>query len=222
MKKIIGSVAISCVLFVGLFLFFEADLVGAANQTASTTPTSTLNFNVTLTVGSEISLICPSTGDVALAGISGLSGGASSVTAACGVNTNNALGYNLTIKATSTPAMMHSGGVYAIPDYTETTPEYNWALDAVTTSTFGYAVSSTDVVTAFKNNGSACGGAGTLSDFGHCFRSLTTSPVSVATRAIATPSTVTTTVNFKVEVGNQSNQPTGNYTSTIVVTANTL
>ncbi|MFA6424300.1 MAG: hypothetical protein WCV83_03250 [Candidatus Magasanikbacteria bacterium] len=217
MKKIIGSFAISCFLFVSLFLFFEADLVGAVDQTASTTPTSTLSFDVQVSVGAELSLTCP-LGTKNMGSISGLSGGTANITADCGVRTN-AEGYDLYIKASTTPAMIHTTNPsYVFSDYRSSTPEYIWGNNTASSS-FGYAVSSTDVKSAFLNNSSACGLGSNIS-YEKCFVALSTTNRQIASREVSTGvTTITTTINFKAEVAVGNGQSFGTYSAGIVVTA---
>lgn len=214
-KKIVSFVAVLFVLSI-TFFSFEGTLV-SADQTASTTPTSTLNFNVTLSVTSELSLTCPSS--VAMSSISGLTGGTSFSTADCNVKSNDAAGYLLYIKASSTPAMVSaaSSSVY-FDDYRTSTPEYTWT-SASASSSFGISVSSTNAVSAFRNSGSTCGG-GATSTYSNCFRSLSTSNINIASASAATVTNgVTTTIGLKAEVGATRNQPTGSYTAGITVTA---
>lgn len=216
MKEKIISVAFTMFLLSALFFSFEGALVNA-DQTASTTPTSTLNFDVTLTVTGELSLTC--TTSVAMSAISGLTGGTSISPTDCNVKTNNANGYLLYVKASSTPAMVNnaSTSIY-FDDYRTSTPEYTWTNSSASSS-FGISVSSTDVVTAFKNTGLACG-SGLISSYLNCFRSLATSNINIASKSSPTAyDGVTSTIAFKAEIGSTRNQPTGSYTAGITVTA---
>lgn len=217
MKNKIISVAFTMFLLSALFFSFEGALVNA-DQTASTTPTSTLNFDVTLTVTGELSLTCPS--EVAMSAISGLTGGTSVAPADCNVKTNNANGYLLYIKASSTPAMVNnaSTSIY-FDDYRTATPEFTWTLNSTASSSFGISVSSTDAIAAFKNTGDACG-SGSISSYLNCFRSLATSNINIASKSSPTAyDGVTSTIAFKAEIGSTRNQPTGSYTAGITVTA---
>lgn len=210
------SVAFTMFLLSALFFSFEGALVNA-DQTASTTPTSTLNFDVTLTVTGEMSLTC--TSSVAMSAISGLTGGTSISPTDCNVKTNNANGYLLYVKASSTPAMVNnaSTSIY-FDDYRTSTPEYTWTNSSASSS-FGISVSSTDVVVAFKNTGAACG-SGSISSYLNCFRSLATSNINIASKSSPTAyDGVTSTIAFKAEIGSTRNQPTGSYTAGITVTA---
>lgn len=217
MNKKIVSFFTTMFLISVTFFSFEGTLV-SADQTVSTTPTSTLNFNVTVAVTSELSLTCPSS--VSMSSISGLTGGSSLSTADCNVKSNDANGYVLYIKASSTPALVSvaSTSVY-FDDYRTSTPEYTWT-NASASSSFGISVSSTNAVSAFRSSASVCGGGPTAASYTACFRSLSTNNITLASASSATVSNgVTTTIGFKAEVGATRNQPTGTYTAGITVTA---
>lgn len=214
-QKIMSAVAISTTLVYMIFLGTEG-LVAYADTTATSTTAAAVNDVVTLDVTNEISLTCPTS--TSLGSVSGLTGGAASNTSSCNVKTNDSAGYSLTVNATNTPALI--SGSSTVSDHPSTTPQYTWALNSTASSTFGFAVSSTDVVAAFKNNGSACN-AGTTVDNTHCFRGFVGStPISVASKNSATTNSgVDTILNFKAEIGSTAVQPSGTYTATIVVTA---
>ncbi len=215
-KKII-SFTTALFLFSVIFFSFEGALV-SADQTVSTTPTSTLSFDVTVAVTSELSLTCPSS--VSMSSISGLTGGSSISAADCNVKSNNVGGYLLYIRASSTPALVNvaSSTVY-FDDYRTATPEYTWT-NASASSSFGISVSSTNAVSAFRSNTGVCGGGPTAATYTACFRSLSTSNITLSSASSATVSEgVSTTIGFKAEVGSTRNQPTGTYTAGITVTA---
>jgi len=214
-KKIFSMVTVLFLLSI-TFFSFEGTLV-SADQTTSTVPTSTLNFNVTLTVTSELSLTCPSS--LAMSSISGLTGGSSINYVDCNVKSNDYNGYLLYVSASSSPALVNnaSSSVY-FSDYRTSTPEFTWT-NASASSSFGISVSSSNAVAAFKNTGSVCG-SGTTSTYTNCFRSLSTSNINIASDSAPTISAgVTTSIAFKAEVGATRNQPTGSYTAGITVTA---
>lgn len=216
MNKIV-SFGLALFLLPILFFSFEGNLVSAV-QTVSTTPTSTLSFDVTLSVTSELSLTCPSS--VAMSSISGLTGGSSYNVADCNVKSNDANGYLLYVKASSSPALVsNSSSSVFFSDYRTTTPEYTWTLDSTASSSFGFSVSSTGAVSAFRYTDTTCGG-GPSTSYMACFRALSTSDINVASKSSATDSNgVTTTVAFKAEIGSTRNQPTGSYVAGITITA---
>ena len=200
-----------------IFLGAEGVIV-SADQTATSTSTSTLQFPVTLIVNTEIDLSCPAS--VLMPAISGLTGGPSSATADCNVKTNSANGYYLYVHASSTPALKSSTGSFGDHPYT-TVPQFTWALASTATSTFGFAASSTDVTDTFKSTASTCNSNGGTISVSNCFRGfngisdLTVSHGTTPTSAGGT----TTTLNFKAEVGSTASQAAGTYTANITVTA---
>lgn len=217
MNKKIILFASTLFLLSALFFSSEGAMVSATTQTASTTPTSTLSFDVNLVVTSELSLTCPTA--VTMSSISGLTGGTSFSVASCNVKTNSTGGYLLYVKASSTPALVNnSNPAYYFDDYSTTTPEYTWTVGAASSS-FGFSVSSTGVVAAFKNDGATCGG-GTTSTYSNCFRSFSTSNINIASKVSTTDvNGVNTDIGLKAEVGTTRNQQTGTYVAGITVTA---
>ncbi len=214
-QKITSAVTVSATLIYMIFLGTEG-LIANADTTATSTTAAAVSDVVTLNVTNEISLTCPTA--TSLGSLSGLTGGAASNTSSCNVKTNDSAGYSLTVNATNTPALI--SGSNTISDHPSTTPQYTWALNSTASSTFGFAVSSTDAVAAFKNDGSACNTGSTI-DNTHCFRGFVGStPISVASKNSATNGAgVDTVLNFKAEIGTTAVQPSGTYTATIVVTA---
>jgi hypothetical protein len=194
-----------------IFFVFEGQLVKADNPD---------QFDVTLTVNGEMTLNCPLTTVAMTPAIPGMTGGTASTTLDCGVVTNNAGGYNLSVHATATPAL--ASGVKTFAD-AATTPFYDWAGTVATgESKFGFAVSSTDVVTALKNNGSACNAGSGISNL-FCFQGFNnTTDIPIVSRGSDTGGAiVTTTMRFIAEVGATKNQGTGSYVATVVVTGST-
>lgn len=221
-KNFFNILLISYGFVVLAFWLFEGSLASAQTyqETSTTTAATTdpLEFDVTLSVEDEIRLRCP-LDNVSLGNISGLTGGAVDNTALCNVATNKLTGYTLQIHATNSPAMVNDASSTAVfADYS-VSPTYSWT-NADNQSQFGFAIGSADAATAFKNDGGACGsGAGNSED--NCFRGFAnTSDIQIASRDWNTDASgVTTTINFKAEVGNAKSQPSGTYRATVVVTA---
>ncbi len=212
-KSLILGLAISIVALMG-FMAFEGQLVKAATD----------SFDVTLAVEGEISLNCPSATVALSPNISGMTGGTATASLNCGVSTNNASGYNLAIHATGSPAMIKDGDGTKTFDDANTTPFYNWSGTVATDeSKFGFAVSSSDAMQAFKNNGSACNQGGGTASITNCFRGFNnTTDINIANGTTDTGVTpATTTIGFEAEVGATKNQATGNYRTTVIVTATT-
>jgi len=203
------------------FVFFEGAVVSAVYSATSTTDAS-LDYIVRLQVTAEVSLSCPAN-EVNIGTISGISGGAADGTATCTVRTNDLSGYTLKIAASNTPAMVHDDGLtqYFFGDYDDgsDTPDYAWANTAAT-STFGFAATSSDVVTAFKNDGAACNTGANISNI-HCFRGFKgTTQIDVSSSNTKTTYNGTDTIfRFKAEVGATVGQATGFYHATTTITA---
>lgn len=153
--------------------------------------------------------------------IGGLSGGVGDGNAVWKVTTNSSSGYQLDIKASSSPALAVSP--YSFADYVPSTanPDYNWSVSS-SASEFGYTVEGTHTASKFLDNGSACAtGSGNVAD--RCWLGFSTTDQTIATSAAANePSGTDTTVKFRAEAGNQRMQEDGNYTATVVVTAVSL
>ncbi|MFA6547907.1 MAG: hypothetical protein WCT11_03125 [Candidatus Magasanikbacteria bacterium] len=216
MKKVLFLSVIAILLSYGIFAALEADVVLATSSVSTTT--------VSLTVSDELSLACP-VATANLGTIAGLTGGSATADVDCNVKTNNYNGYTLTLTPTTSPALMTADGHSSFANYIATsTPDYSWTV-AAAEAKFGFSVTSTDVVAAFKNDGaSACGAPGSVIGLDHCFVGFDgTNATQIASKSIQTTvSGVTTTVRYKAEVGNAKGQPSGSYSATITITAATL
>lgn len=220
------------------FILTEAPQANA-NQTISSTTlpaTTTLSFVVSLDVVGGIRLTIPAA-PVALGTFSSLTGGNASGTADLNVATTNYLGYTLALSTPNSPAMLNTGvstataiatAGYNFSDATiasSASLNYDPANEFITTaSKFGFAVSSTDVRTNFKNNGSSCNGGANI-DNTHCFGGLNgVNLLSIAESTAATLSVGTTsTLRFLAQMGSAVTTPlaTGTYQATIIATAYT-
>jgi hypothetical protein len=175
-----------------------------------------------LQVTAEVTLSCLVV-EVNIGTISGISGGSAEGTATCTVRTNDLSGYTLKIAASTTPAMVHDDGLtqYFFGDHQPgvNLPEYAWS-NAVNTSTFGFAASSSDVVQNMKNGGAACD-TGSLISNDQCFRGfIGTTQINVASSTTKTTTDGTDTVfRFKAAVGASVGQATGYYHATTTITA---
>ncbi len=149
--------------------------------------------------------------------IPGISGGFSNGSTTFTVTTDNMAGYVLTVKAESAPAMQK--GSDTIADYVPqgSDPDYAFVTDAADAH-LGYTPEGIDIVSRFKDNGSACnvGGSDTLLS---CWDGLDTTPEIIAQSGNGNhPLGSTTTLNFRVGVGGSVIQPPGNYTATTTLT----
>ncbi|MFA5994585.1 MAG: hypothetical protein WC823_06540, partial [Parcubacteria group bacterium] len=142
-------------------------------------------------------------------------------TSACTIKTNASNGYSLALKA-QTSANLTSGSDIIAP-ITATTPA-TWNTTAVptTASGWGFRLSSTSTTP-----NSATWGTDDQSgtDYGTTAKwyKAATSDYALVTRPTETTfAGDTENINFGAEVGTAMLQPTGNYTSTVVVTGTSL
>lgn len=201
-----------------------SDTLGEIGTGESQCPEGSCNFLVggyrqSDTVEEESYISLTPASDVVLSpSIGGISGGAGTGNAAWKVTTNNLAGYQLDIRAGSSPALC--SGSYNFLDYVPATsdPDFNWAINQ-NESRFGYSIEGSDIVSKFLDNGSICA-TGTSNNSDKCWGGFSTSNESIATSSLPNdPSGTYTTVKFRAEAGNQRMQEDGDYTATIVVTA---
>ncbi len=151
--------------------------------------------------------------------IAGVSGGTGLGSTTWTVTTDNPAGYDLNIKADTTPALRSGSSEFA--DYTPAgaNPDYNWSV-AAADSEFGFTPEGVDVVQRFLDNGSNTCNTGSSNTADRCWDKFTTSDLLIARRITGNhPSGTTTTVKMQAEVGSSHIQPNGTYNATITVTA---
>lgn len=189
------------------FMLFEGGFASAAEQTVTTTATSTpaaLQYPVELDVTKELSLTCDTATSTMLPSIAGLTGGAATSSRDCVVRTNSIDGYSLTAHASSSPAMVHNSS--STVNFTDFTGYQTWTSSTSTGSFFGFNSSGTDAHSNFSGS-KYTGFNGT-------------STITIASRAMQTSYTgITSTMNFRAEVGSQVSQPSGRYTANVTITA---
>ena len=144
-----------------------------------------------------------------LGDINGMTGGDLQADRDCNVKTNNATGWKLQIQATSTPAMMHSGGVYSFANRSLTVGAWT---NGSASSTFGYSASSTYGTTeGFTSNSTTYAGFDG------------TSATQISHSDLATDANgATTSLRFRAAVGATRNQQTGHYNAHVIVTATNI
>lgn len=153
--------------------------------------------------------------------IGGITGGVSNGSTSVSVLTDSPSGYSLTIEASSNPAMQSSVGTIA--DYVPVSspdPDISF-ITAPTAAHFGFSPEGVDIVSRFKDNGSFCN-LGTSDTSLTCWDGLSTSATTIAQGAANQPGGATTTVNFRVEVGNAAGVLAGIYVATTTLTATPL
>lgn len=219
-NPVVAALAMTTLAAYLLLTLFIASEPTVANGQASAND----DIVVTQEIVGEISITIASTTMQMDGTIAGLTGGSSRATTTVNVKANNATGYNLTIQFASTTAMLQDGGAGYIDNYNtgDANGDYDMSVGAGE-SAFAYSISgiSTDIVTAFKNDGGSCG-VGANSTLGKCWynQSDAENTVNLINRSTSTPSGgATSTINFQVQVGSGSSLETGFYTATSTLTA---
>jgi len=151
--------------------------------------------------------------------IPGIAGGESNGSTTVTVTTDSAAGYQLTIRAASSPAMQK--GVDSIADYVPTGAEPDFDFDTgATDSHFGYSPSGVDIASRFQDNTTACGTGGTDDAPLKCWDGLSISDVLISQGTGSnSPVGATTTIHFRVGVGGSVVQVAGVYVATTTLTA---
>lgn len=207
--KNLSAVVLLVFVVANCFLLVETVSVSAATSTVNTSTTGAgaavgLTYPVELTVTSELTLSCD-TATSSMGSILGMSGGTAVSSRACVVKTNNYVGWTMTTKASTTPAMQNvATPAYSLPD-AALTPA-SWSAPVASTSKFGFNVTG---------NHSNTGSANVLYAG---FNGTTT--IGIASSTLPTSVTgETINMNYKAEVGSSASQPTGLYRHWTTVTA---
>jgi len=192
---------------------FEPGIISAASSTGTTT--------VTLIVTSEISVTPDAT--IAMSPNIATTQDTSIGSGNFVVKTNDAAGYTMSFRASSTPALHDAANSFA--DYTDSGSPEAWSVGAGAYE-FGFSAYGTDVSDGTWDAGQvSCGSAGADSLTSSVkWRGFTgTTPITgVASRSTVTDRVgVTTTLCVAAEQGNSVYAPTGTYYATIVGTATT-
>jgi hypothetical protein len=150
--------------------------------------------------------------------INGNIGGTSNGQAVVTVVTDNLAGYELYIKASSSPALVSGGDSFA--DYVPAgaDPDFTFSIVA-TVAEFAFSPEGADITAEYLDNGVTCN-AGALDTVDSCWRGLSTSNELIAESSTSNhPAGTDTTIKFRAESGASNIQPAGVYTATTTVTA---
>lgn len=206
-KKILASSLISILSIQMIYVIVEPTVVVAATASDNVVVTLTVDAGITITTPTDITMPAITTS------VNGSVG-----TILWNVKTNNTAGYDLFVKASTSPAMKN--GTSSFADYTETSstvPE-TWSTSSPSTE-FGYSAFGTDVLAAF-GTGASCGSStvplNTLKWLG-----FKTTDYTVATKSTyTTGSGIDTTVCVAAEQKGVY-AASGAYTATLTATATT-
>ena len=218
---LIASSIISIATFF-MFATFEPNIIRAAAD----------QFTISVGVTSEISF-STSASNITLSSIPGITGGTSTGGTQVVVTTNNAAGYYMTLKASSSPALQGESQGGSVPDYTTATttsgvPDYTWSVP-VNTAEFGYTVSASttsDLDQSFLDNGSdTCNtGSADTSGSASCWLNASTTDETIINRNSGTAASgATTTIFFRLQIQSSPSPalPQDTYTATTTLTATT-
>lgn len=212
------SILVVCSALIVSYPFIEPSLVRAVED----------QFTVKQTVTAEISFQTAATNVVMSGSIAGITGGTSNGGTQVNVLTNNANGYLMTIKASSSPAMQGDTQGGSIPNYTPAdvnTPDFTFAVGA-NTGEFAYTVEASttaDLFSKFLDDGGACGTGGGDTALA-CWYNVTTTPYTLVNRSTETAqSGSTSTLLFRVQITSNPIPaiPQDTYTATTTLTATT-
>lgn len=162
--------------------------------------------------------ISGSTTTILTPAIGGITGGTSNGSTTVTVITDSPSGYALSIEAALSPAMQSSSGTLA--DYAPlgANPDFSFTTNSADAH-FGFSPDGVDVVQRFLDNGSSCN-AGSSNGLLTCWDGLSTTGALVSSGVGANhPDGATTTINFRVGIGNTSHPTAGTYVATTTVTA---
>ncbi len=185
-------------------------------------------FTVTQVVTAEISFSTPASNVTMVGQLAGLTGGTSNGQTQLVVTTNSATGYNMTITASSSPAMLGNTGGGNIPNYTPASasiPDFAFSVGS-NTGEFAYTISASttsDLAQKFLDNGTVCNaGSSDTSTSASCWYNISTVATSTINRSTATAASgATSTLFFRVQITASPSPaiPAATYVATSTLTA---
>lgn len=166
----------------------------------------------------EVYIAVTAPGDVTLApNIPSTGGGTANGIASWTVTTDNLTGYTMNIRASGTPAL--ASGANNFPDYVPAgaDPDFTFTTPGAS-SRFGFSPEGTDITQRYKDNGATCN-VGALDTASSCWAPLSTTAITIASRATPNhPTGTVTSVRFRAQSGAGNTQPGGSYVATTTVT----
>ena len=144
-------------------------------------------------------------------------GGTANGSASWTVTTDNAGGYTMNIRASSSPALASGANSFANYTPASSAPDFAFSV-APGSGEFGFTPEGDDIASAYKDNGSACN-TGSSDAGSACWMPITTSVETIVRRTSETSSSGTaTTIRFRAATGGDKVQPTGVYSATMTLT----
>ena len=158
--------------------------------------------------------------DITLPALGGVTGGASIATSTWTVITDSPGGYELSVAASTSPALQSAEGSFA--DYDAgVDPDFSFGI-AASESGFGFTPEGVDILSSYLDDGSTCS-TGSQDTSAACWSGFATSSQNVAKSTSRTsPSGADTTLRLRAEIGVDKVQSSGTYQATITVTAISL
>jgi len=167
------------------------------------------DYSISITSANDITL---------LPAIVSLGGGLATSAATWTVTTNNPLGYSLAVNAGTVPALKSANSSFSNYTSSGSGPDFLWSVSA-NSSEFGFSPEGLDIVSTYRDNGSACS-LGSLDTVTSCWDSITASSKIVSRSTSAnSPNGASTTLRFQAEAGANASQASGAYSAVITVTA---
>lgn len=150
--------------------------------------------------------------------LGGVTGGTANGSTTVIVTTDDPAGYQLTIVASTSPAMKN--GANSIADYAPGGADPDLAFGIVAnTGKFGFSPEGTDIAQRYKDNGSICN-AGSTDTSLSCWDGLSTTARVIASKTSGNhPNGTQTTLRFRTGLGANSGIANGLYTATTTLTA---
>lgn len=152
--------------------------------------------------------------------LGGVTGGTSNGSTTVIVTTDSAAGYQLFIKASSTPAMQGNTHGSSIANYTPAgDPDFTFTVPA-TSAEFGFSPEGGDIVQKYKDDGvSTCNTSSSDTQYA-CWNALTTSNETISSRVSSNhPAGTETKVRFRITLGVSQVTIADTYTATTTLTA---
>jgi hypothetical protein len=214
-KKLAGLFSAVILLAMVLYIALEPSVTKAVNAGPDTA-------TVTATVTGEIDISSPvdTTFSASIPGMTGNPGAPVTASLTWTVKTNNATGFNMTLKADHTSTLqLDASNVFTDASLT---PSYNWTAATSGQAAFGFSPQSAtaaDTVQAFRdNNSSACNSASNYT--GHCWSGFNgTTAISIINRSSNTASAgEAEVINFKAESNAKFLKSGTTYSATITAT----
>ncbi len=195
------------------------DTMGEVSTGRSDSSTYKLKAGYLEMLETYIAVSAPADADLTPA-IPGITGGTADASIAWNVIADSPAGFDMSIKASATPAMkLPPEGTYYFDDYS-TTPSYSWAVSS-NEAKFGFTIepaTAADTATAFLDNGSNACGTGSANNSDTCWSGFNgTTEIPLISRTSRTDlDGESETVKFKAQ-SNAKFMQEGNYNAIVTV-----